>query len=165
MKLRVPLLALTALAGVGASYALADEGHGDHGPGSSCQRAHLLGTIAPQTLTVTVAKSGPDGVFTVGQTVTVSIGSNGQLVRVNVGGCSNGSSLTANEAELHALLPPPPGPGRDGHGRQGDGDHPAGTQSTTTTTTTTAGHDAAGDHPSTTQSTSTTATTTTTTGR
>ncbi len=45
-------------AGLGASYALADDGHGnDNGAkGPKCKNVHLQGTIAAQTLTVTLDK-------------------------------------------------------------------------------------------------------------
>ena len=148
MKLRIVLLIMVGAAGVGASFALADGGHGHHGSSqagtnASCQRAHVSGTVAaPQTLTVTVSKDGKDGLVAPGQVVTVSIGSAGQAVRVNVEGCANGSSLTANQAELHAVMPPPTTTAAtttgDHHGdHHGDGDHGTTTQSTTTATTTT----------------------------
>src|SRR5579864_8712386 len=83
-KLRLLVLPLVGLLGLGASYALADSGHGRHfgrlaNADRSCPRAHLVGTIAaPQTLTVTVAKSGGDGSFSAGDVVTVTLGSAGQ---------------------------------------------------------------------------------------
>jgi len=106
VKLKFLFLPIVALAGVGASFALADDGH-RNGPGHGpCQRAHLRGVIAsPATFTVTVAKSAPDGTLTAGQVVTVSLGTSGRPVWVDVGGCANGSSLIANEAELHAAPP------------------------------------------------------------
>ena len=110
MKLKLLFLPMVALSGLGASYALADGGHGNShrwaGENARCQRAHLRGTIAgPATFTVTVAKSGPDGTFTSGQVVTVSLGTSGQPVRIEAGGCVSGSALSANEAELHAARP------------------------------------------------------------
>ena len=148
MKLRVALLMLVGAAGVGASFALADGGHGHHGDlqagtSASCQPSHVSGTVSsPQTFTVTVTKSGEHGSFAPGQVVTVSVGSAGQAVRVNVEGCANGSSLTAGQAELHAVMPPATTSTAttstgDHHGdHHGDGDH--GTTKSTTTTTTTA---------------------------
>ena len=144
MKLRVLLLAIVGLVGGGASYALADGGHGSQqglpaGTNSSCQEAHVIGTVAaPQTFTVTVTKSGKDSPFTTGQVVTVSVGSTGQMVRVNVEGCSTGSTLSAKEAELHVVRSSPTASGHDAVGDAGDGDHQSTTQSTTTTTQTTA---------------------------
>ena len=167
MKLRVLLLPPVGLLGLGASYALADGGHRVHAglQGSPCPRVHLVGTVAaPQTLTVTVAKSGGDSPFAVGQVVTVSLGSVGQTVRVNVDGCSSASSsLTAREAELHVSRPEPPpdGPSRGGDagvltgpggpGEPGDEDHGGGH------------HGGRGDHLPPSQGTTTTVGTTTTT--
>jgi hypothetical protein len=131
VKLRILLLAVVGVVGGGASYALADGGHdGQAGTNASCRRAHVAGTVAaPQTLTVTVAKSGEGSPFTAGQVVTVSVGSAGQIVRVNVEGCVSGSSLTGKEAELHAVSP------SSGHDTNGhDGDTPESTAETTTTT-------------------------------
>jgi hypothetical protein len=131
MKLRILLLVVVGLVGGGASYALADGGHdGQSGTSPSCQRAHVTGTVvAPQALTVTVTKSGKDSPFAAGQVVTVSVGSAGQTVRVNVEGCVSGSSLTGKEAELHAVSPP------GGHDTNGhDGDTTPSTAATTTTT-------------------------------
>jgi hypothetical protein len=90
---------------------------------------------APQTLTVTVTKSGKGSGFAPGQVVTVSIGSTGQMVRVNAEGCGTGSSLTAKEAELHAVAT---AGGHDPSGRTGESDHQSTTDSTTTTTQSTA---------------------------
>ena len=143
MKLRVLLLMAVGAAGLGASYALADGGHG-HNAGlqaASCQRAHVSGSVAaPQTLTVTVSKDSKDGLVAPGQVVTVSIGSAGRAVRINVEGCANGSALTANQAELLAVMPPPTTTamttttGKHHGDHHGDGDHRT-TQTATTTTT------------------------------
>lgn len=132
MKLRILLFAVLAVAGAGASYALADGGHQEQaGTNASCQRAHVTGlAAAPQTLTVTVARSGKDSPFAAGQVVTVSVGSAGQMVRVNVEGCVSGTSLTGRGAELHAVSP---STGHDTNGHDGDT-----TESTAGTTTTTA---------------------------
>jgi mucin-2 len=122
----------------------------------------VYGTVsAPQTLTVTVTKTGDGSPFSTGQVVTVSVGSSGQTVRVEAAGCLSGSSLSARQAELKAVPPPPS------------------TTTSTTTTTTTTGHDGDGHHgrgdnhhghkhgkptvPTTTTGTTTTGTTTTTT--
>ena len=55
MKLKILLFVVFA-AGIGASYALA--GDGKHHDSNGCQKVHLSGTIAPQTLTVAVDKAG-----------------------------------------------------------------------------------------------------------
>ncbi len=107
MKSRILLLPVLALAGVGASYALADNG-GHHAKfqkfqgtttGASCQRTHVNGTAsAPQTFVVTVTKAGKGGSVSPNQVVTVSVGQTGQTVRVNVEGCLTGASSLAARA-------------------------------------------------------------------
>ena len=136
MKSRILLLPVIALAGVGASYALADNG-GHHAKfqkfqtttGASCQRTHVHGTAsAPQTFVVTVTKAGGGSSVSPNQVVTVSVGQTGQTVGVNVEGCLTGaSSLAAREAELHAFST-------------------VTTQTGTTGTTTTGHHGDGGDH-------------------
>jgi len=129
MKLKILLLVGIGVAGLGASYALADAGHGrgkpfHEGKGASCRRTVLLGTAeAPQTLTVTVTRAGRKSPFTSGQAVAVQLGSTGQSVRVNVVGCADGSTLTANGAVLQVVS------GKHGHGNHG-------TTTVTTTVTT-----------------------------
>ena len=63
--MRLKLLLVTVFAaGVGASYALADAGHGNQGQGdhgSKCTEVHVNGTIAGQTLTVTLPPATCDG--------------------------------------------------------------------------------------------------------
>jgi hypothetical protein len=161
MKSKILLLPVLALAGVGASYALAD--NGGHHPkfqkfqgtttGASCQRTHVNGTAsAPQTFVVTVTKAGKGSSVSPNQVVTVSVGQAGQTVRVNVEGCLTGaSSLAAKQAELHAFSTvPTTTTGTTGTtgttttgGHHGDRDHgrhhghkpPTGTTTGTTTTT------------------------------
>jgi hypothetical protein len=162
LKSRILLLVLLAFAGFGASYALADTGHG-HGESTStrttgtspCQRVHVLGTVAaPQSFTLTITHSGGENAAASGKVVTVKLGSAGQTVNVNVEGCLTGSSVVANQAELHV------------QGKHGDqGEHHMTTTSSTTTiehhqtattaTTTTTGHDQGEHHQTTTSSTTT----------
>ena len=139
MKVKIVCLAAMALAGLAASYALADKGgrpgH-DNTPagGPACKHAHVHGTLAaPQSLTVTIVKAGKHNPFAPNQVVTVTLGATGQTVDVNAEGCTNdGSTLTAKQAVLHAhsTLPDPPS-GKDA--KHDHGDH------TTTTTDTTTG--------------------------
>ena len=96
---------LIGAAGVGSSYALANDGKGRHENGQktattgSCQRGAVVGTASgPQTFTVTVTKAGEDSSFAPGQVVTVTVGSSGQPVHVTALGCVNGSSVTARSA-------------------------------------------------------------------
>lgn len=106
------LLVVCAVAGVGASIAVADNGQGkgnDQGDkGEACRAQHITGTVGPQTFTITVTKAGRHGSLAPGSTVTVTIGGTGQTVRATVGGCTapNGttttSTLTVREVDLKA---------------------------------------------------------------
>jgi hypothetical protein len=147
VKSKILLLAVFAFAGFGASYALADTGHGHEGSTSAsttgtppCQRVHVRGTAAaPQSFTLTITHSGGDNAPAAGKVVTVTLGSTGQTVNVNAEGCLTGSSLAANQAELH--VQGNHGEGNHNQGDQGDndqGEHHH--QTTTSSTTTTTGH-------------------------
>jgi hypothetical protein len=115
MKLKIVLLALVAVAGTTASFALADSGH--HGrdgkqatKGQKCSRAEFVGTAAaPQTFTVTVTHASRHSTFHAGDVVTVSVGSDGQTVSVLGAGCADGTTLTTSTAVLHARTPRTPG--------------------------------------------------------
>jgi len=103
VKTRILLLMLAGAAGLGSSYALANDGKGYHGHDQtttgSCQRGAVLGTAAgPQTFTVTVGHVGRHSPLTPGQVVTVTVGSGGQTVRFAALGCVNSSSVTARSA-------------------------------------------------------------------
>jgi len=133
MKARILFLPVLALAGLGASYALANNGKPQHGKfqststtGSSCQRVHGFGTAStPQTVVVTVTKAGPNGSIAPGQVVTVSVGGAGQTVAASFDGCLTGaSSVAGRSAMLHAFTPRTT----------------TGTTSTGTTTTSNSGH-------------------------
>jgi hypothetical protein len=128
MKMKALLVALFA-AGVAASLALADEGHG-HG----CVR--LEGAVAPQTLTLTVAHAAPSGTFTTGSAVTVTIGGAGQTVAAEVSGCSSGTTggLTVDRVDLRVAEQHGGDDGDDDS--QGDTEHHHGTTTTTEETTT-----------------------------
>ena len=54
MKLKIALLLTAAVAGAGASVALAD--HGGHG--QKCKAVHLDGTLAAGSLSLTVVDAG-----------------------------------------------------------------------------------------------------------
>jgi hypothetical protein len=111
MKFRYVLIMLVAFAGFGASLALADDGHGKNGENgagkSDCKHGAVLGTIsAPQSFTLTVVKASDQTGFKPGQTVTVSLGSQGQQVRIVAEGCvGTDGTITVHEAELHARNP------------------------------------------------------------
>ena len=114
MKARILFLPVLALAGLGASYALAGNGKPQHGKfqststtGSSCQRVHAFGTASnPQTVVVTVTKAGGNGSLAPGQVVTVSVGGAGQTVAASFDGCLTGaSSVAGRSASLRAFTP------------------------------------------------------------
>ena len=163
MRLKILLMAVF-VAGIGASYALADNGrhHGDHG----CQEAHVKGTIAPQTLTVTSDGRGEHSTFPAGTAVVLTLGGTGQTVRVNVEACSTGTgtttSLSVRSLELRVVNQQPTvtlgttTTGEKHHGDDDHGDHHKGGTTTVATTT------AATTTAATTTAATTTATTTTT---
>jgi hypothetical protein len=112
VKLKMLLVTLFA-AGLGASFALADDGHGkknegDHGHGK-CTQVHVRGTIAPQTLTVTLAHEARKLNLAPGSQVVLQLGTAGQTVNVNAEACATttGSTtqLVAKSAELKAKTP------------------------------------------------------------
>lgn len=120
MKLKLALLAVFA-AGLGASLALADSS-----PGTKCKQVHLDGTLAPQSLTLTVAKASKSLGLAAGSQAALAVGATGQIVRVNVEACATGTGSAAQIAvrklELRVEKAKP--------------DHPkkGGTTGTTTTT-------------------------------
>jgi len=111
---RLKLLLVTVFAaGLGASYALADDGHGKNGEGEhghgKCTEVHVRGTIAAQTLTVTLDNGARKLNLAPGSQVVLQLGAAGQTVRVNAEACSTttGSStqLLVKSAELKAHTP------------------------------------------------------------
>jgi hypothetical protein len=112
MKIKVLLVTALAFAGLGASYALADDGHGDHGHKQRCQEVHVNGTIAPQTVTVTLTRDSKRLNLKAGSQVTVQVGATGQTVRFNAEACSTTSGsatqLNVKSAELRAVTPKAP---------------------------------------------------------
>jgi hypothetical protein len=115
VRLKVLLVTVFA-AGLGASYALADGGHGngnkgegDHGHGSKCAQVHVRGTVAPQTLTVTLDNGARKLNLAPGSQVVLQLGAAGQTVSVNAEACSTTSGSTTQllvkSAELRAYTP------------------------------------------------------------
>ena len=112
MKLKMLLVTVFA-AGLGASYALADDGHGKKSEGDKghgeCAQVHVRGTIAPQTLTVTLRDAARKLNLAPGSQVVLQLGAAGQTVSVNAEACSTttGSTtqLVAKSAELKAKTP------------------------------------------------------------
>ena len=130
LKLKVFLMTMIGLIGLGSSIALADGGrHGDRSATKApCSHAALSGTLAPQTFTVTVQRASHNSGFTANQVVTVSVGGSGDTVRLVGEGCANGSTFTARGVVLQVW---------NGRGHDGGGRHEGGGTTTTTTTTTT----------------------------
>jgi hypothetical protein len=102
MKLKMLLLAVFA-AGFAASIALAGDGK-KHDNGNGCSEAHVSGTIAPQSLAVTLDKDSKKAGFAAGSVVTLALGGTGQTIRVNVEACASGTGtaqvLTVRGLEL-----------------------------------------------------------------
>jgi len=143
VKLKILSLAAMAVAGLGASYALAAKGakpNHDTKPADApaCQHAHVHGTVAaPQSLTVTITKAGKHNPFAPNQVVTVTLGATGQVVDLNAEGCAtDASTMTAKHAELHAHPTPPAGTD-DKHDKHHGHDTTTDTTTTGTTTDTT----------------------------
>lgn len=112
MKLRFLLVAAVFAAGIGASYALADGGHGKGDAATQhCQEVHVNGTIAPQSLTVTLTRDARRLNLAAGSQVTLQLGTAGQTVRLNAEACSTTSGsvtqLNAKSAEIRAFTPRP----------------------------------------------------------
>src|SRR3954447_11976687 len=90
MKLKVMLVTVFA-AGLGASFALANDGHGKEGQKGSkskCTEVHLRGTIAAQSLTVTADKGSRKLNLTPGSQVVLQLGGTDQTVRFEAEACA-----------------------------------------------------------------------------
>ena len=112
-KLKLLLTAAVFAAGLGASYALADDGHGKSGQaeGTKCREVHVRGTVGPQTFTVTLDRGSKRLNLAAGSQVVVTMGGGtGQIVRLNAEACSattgSTTSLQAKKAELHVRNAP-----------------------------------------------------------
>jgi len=105
MKLKLALLVTAALAGGGASVALAD--HGDHGDKAKCQEVNLSGTLAAGALSVAVTHANHHAALA-GSTVSVAVPAG---TRVRVEACQTGTgtaaTFTLRGAELHFKAPKP----------------------------------------------------------
>ena len=118
MKLKIMILAVF-VAGVGASFALANDGHGDgkkhdgdnqgkssgkhEGDHKRCTNVHLKGTIAPQTLTVTVDRASRKLNVSPGTQIVLQVGGTDQTVRVSAEACqvTVGTATQLQVKELH----------------------------------------------------------------
>jgi hypothetical protein len=113
MKLKVTILAAVFAAGLTASFALANDGHGkgdDQGKkAGKCTEVHLRGTAAPQTLAVTLDKASKKLDAAAGTTIQVALGATGQTVRIDAQACQvvSGTSTVLQIRELHAKVRTP----------------------------------------------------------
>jgi len=96
MKLKMISLAAVFAAGITASFALADDGHGNQGDkhGGKCTEVHVRGTIAPQTLTVTADKLSKRLNLAAGSAIVLQVGTAGQTVRANAEACLTGTGTS-----------------------------------------------------------------------
>jgi hypothetical protein len=138
MKLKLTILCALFAAGVTASLALADSnGHAKKAE-DRCKEVHISGTIAPQTLAVTVDKASAKSLIAAGSQLSLAVGAAGQTVKVKAEACATGTGtalvLTVKQVELRPVnaKPAPPATStekkHDEHGKK--------TTTTATTTTT-----------------------------
>jgi hypothetical protein len=108
MKLKIATLVVTALAGAGASVALADHGHdGDKGKSSAkCQKIEVHGTVAASSFAVTVAKANKRAGFAAGSTQTFAVPAG---ARIELKACQTGTGTpaawTISQAEIMVKAP------------------------------------------------------------
>jgi hypothetical protein len=138
MKLKLTILFALFAAGVTASFALADNGTDAKKADGKCKEVHISGTIAPQTLAVTVDKASSKSLIAAGTQLSLAVGATGQTVKIKAEACATGTGtalvLTVKQVELSPVKAKPAGTGttstekkKDEHGKK-----------TTTTATTTA---------------------------
>jgi hypothetical protein len=93
MKLKLTILSALFAAGIFASFALAEGGkHAKKADNNNCHEVSISGTIAPQTLAVTVDKASKKTGLAVGTQLNLAVGAAGQTVRVKVEACASGTS-------------------------------------------------------------------------
>jgi hypothetical protein len=93
MKLKIMLLLGVFAAGAYASLALADEGKKSKtGEDAKCHEVHISGTVAPQTLVVTVDKASAKSLIAAGSTLNLAVGATGQTVRLKAEACATGTA-------------------------------------------------------------------------
>ena len=71
---------------------------------NNCREVHISGTIAPQTLAVTVDKANEKALIPAGTQLSLAVGATGQTVRVKAEACATGTGsslvLTIKQVEL-----------------------------------------------------------------
>jgi hypothetical protein len=105
MKLKVTILSALFAAGVFASFALAEGGkHVTKADNNNCQEVHISGTIAPQTLAVTVGKASKNSLIPAGTQLSLAVGAAGQTVNLKAEACATGTGtalvLTVKQVQL-----------------------------------------------------------------
>jgi hypothetical protein len=105
MKLKLTILSALLAAGVFASFALAAGGtHAAKKSDTNCHEVHISGTIAPQTLAVTVDKASKKALIPAGTQLSLAVGAAGQTVRLKAEACATGTGtalvLTVKQVEL-----------------------------------------------------------------
>jgi len=104
MKLKLMVMCALFAAGVFASFALAEGGTHAKQAGHNCREVHISGTIAPQTLAVTVDKANEKALIPAGTQLSLAVGATGQTVRVKAEACATGTGsslvLTVKQVEL-----------------------------------------------------------------
>jgi hypothetical protein len=94
MKLKLMIMCALFAAGAFASFALAEGGNHAKKADDNCKEVHISGTIAPQTLAVTVDKANEKSPIPAGTQLSLAVGAAGQTVRVNVQACATGTGTT-----------------------------------------------------------------------
>jgi hypothetical protein len=104
MKLKMIILLALFAAGVFASMALAENDKRGKKKDDGCREVHVSGTIAPQTLAVTVDKASSKLGIAAGTQLSLAVGAAGQTVRVKAEVCATGTAgaltFTLKQAEL-----------------------------------------------------------------
>src|SRR2546426_9725774 len=92
MKLKLTILSALFAAGVFASFALAETGkQAKQADNNRCQEVHISGTIAPQTLAVTVGKASKKSLIPAGTQLSLAVGTAGQTVNLKAEACATGT--------------------------------------------------------------------------
>jgi hypothetical protein len=145
MKLKLTILFALFAAGVTASFALADNGGDAKKADGKCQEVHISGTVAPQTLAVTVDKASSKSLIAAGTQLSLAVGATGQTVKIKAEACATGTGtalvLTVKQVELKPVKVKPAVTGttstekkHDEHGKKGTTTTATTTAATTTTT-------------------------------
>jgi len=142
MKLKMTILCALFAAGVTASFALADNGGDAKKSEGKCKEVHISGTVAPQTLAVTVDKASAKGLIAAGSQLSLAVGAAGQTVRVKAEACATGTGtalvLTVKQVELQPVRVKPASTETSTEKKHDEhGDHGKTTTTAATTTTTT----------------------------